>query len=173
MKTERSPMLTLTHALAVTATGLIAGTALAHVFEMPHKLAMAEGDWLPVQQLLYTGWGAKLFWLDVIAVSALALIAVRSAPARAAALTALALVLIADVAVFLVWIAPTNAAVDAWTAAVPMADWQALRTNWEYGHAARAVLLTFATMAAAAAVPRGSELPSPKRVSVGESAPAV
>ena len=43
------------HALGVTAIGLIAGTAVAHVFEMPHKLAMTEEVWLPIQSVLYNG----------------------------------------------------------------------------------------------------------------------
>ena len=123
----------LVHAVAVLAIGLIAGTALAHVLEMPHKLAMSGEEWLPIQQTIYDGWGPKLFWLDMIAIAALAAIIFRFPATRTIAFTALGLLLLADVVVFVIWIAPTNNALDAWTSATPMADWQLLRANWEWG----------------------------------------
>lgn len=151
--TRRLDLWTLVHALGVLAIGLIAGTALAHVLEMPHKLAMAGADWLPIQQTIYDGWGAKLFWLDVVAIAALAAIIVRFPAARMFALAALGLLLLADVAVFAIWIAPTNDALDAWTLSTPMAEWRTLRANWEWGHAARASILSAATLAASFAMP--------------------
>ena len=155
--TRRPDLWTLAHALAVLAIGLIAGTALAHVLEMPHKLAMTGEAWLPVQQVLYNGWGAKLFWLDVAAVAGLAMTIIRFPASRALAAVALALLLLADVAVFRVWIEPTNAALDAWTAAEPMEAWQSLRANWEWGHAARAAILTLAMLIALLAAPVRSD----------------
>ena len=142
------------HALAVLSIGLIAGTALAHVLEMPHKLAMSGAEWLPIQQTIYNGWGAKLFWLDVLAIVALAAIIVRFPLARVAAFTALGLLLMADVVLFVIWIAPTNNALDAWTFPTPMPDWQTLRANWKWGHAARAAILSAATLAASLAAPQ-------------------
>ena len=139
----------LLHAIGVTAIGLIAGTALAHVFELPHKLAMDGPTWLSVQRVLYNGWGRKLLILDLLAIAALGWLGWRSESARRAALTALLLVGIADVVVFLVWIQPTNMAVDNWTGTAPIADWQLLRSRWEWGHTARACLLAAATAVAA------------------------
>lgn len=141
------------HAAAVLAIGLIAGTALAHVLEMPHKLAMTGAQWLPIQQTIYDGWGPKLFWLDVVAIAALAALIVRFPAVRTFAFAALGLLLLADVVVFVIWIAPTNNALDAWTQTTPMADWQTLRANWEWGHAARAAILSAATLAASLASP--------------------
>lgn len=141
------------HALAVLAIGLIAGTALAHVLEMPHKLAMSGAEWLPIQQTIYNGWGPKLFWLDVLAIVALAAIIVRFPVVRLLAFAALALLLMADVVLFVIWIAPANNALDAWTRAAPMEGWEALRANWEWGHAARAAILSAATLAASLAAP--------------------
>lgn len=147
------------HVIAATATGLIAGTALAHVLEMPHKMAMDGPTWLAVQRTIYEGWGAKLMWLDVLAMGSLAALGIRFLGiARAAALVALSSLLVADVVIFAVWIGPTNAAVDA-AGAAPMDDWIALRRSWEWGHAARAVVLTagtaFAVLAAPTSTPRG------------------
>ena len=153
----------LVHTVTVLAIGLIAGTALAHVLEMPHKLAMSGEEWLPIQQTIYDGWGPKLSWLDVIAIAALAAIIVRFPAARTIAFTALGLLLLADVAVFVVWIAPTNNALDAWTSATPMADWRSLRANWEWGHTARAAILSAATVAASLALPVSTDRPHQTR----------
>ena len=147
------------HALAVLAIGLTAGTALAHVLEMPHKLAMTGAEWLPIQQTIYNGWGPKLFWLNVLAIVALASIIVRFPLARVAAFSSLGMLLIADVVLFVIWIAPTNNALDAWTLPAPMPDWQTLRANWEWGHAARAALLSAATFAACLAAPHRTSTP--------------
>ena len=136
-------------AFAAASLGLIAGTALAHVFEMPHKLAMAGDTWLPIQSELYNGWGSKLLYLDIIAVVSLLYLGVKSKNKCVLALTALIILLIADVGVFLIWIRPTNIALDAWTQSVPMNNWTTLRSNWEWGHAVRFVLLTIATALAA------------------------
>ena len=123
----------LAHAFGTAAVGLIAGTALAHVFEMPHKLAMSGDTWLSVQSILYNWWGAKLLWLDVAAVAGLLFTSVRSTSTRGLALAAVALLLAADFAVFLTWVRPTNVALDFWTGARPMQNWQTLRSNGNGG----------------------------------------
>ena len=155
----------LLHAVGVTAIGLIAGTALAHVFEMPHKLAMDGATWLPVQHVLYNGWGQKLLLLDLLAIASLGWLGWRSRSARGASLIALLLVGIADVVVFRLWIQPTNLAVDHWTGATPLPDWQLLRSRWEWGHTARACLLAAATAVAAFS---GSNL-EPKNLATSRS----
>ncbi len=144
----------IAHGVGTTAVGLIAGTALAHVFELPHKFAMSAETWLPIQSVLYNGWGGKLFYLDVLAILGLLFTAFRSPSTRAPALAAVALLLAADVVVFLIWINPTNTAVDLWAMSTPMRNWRELRLNWEWGHAARSGLLVLATLLATLAAPR-------------------
>ena len=134
----------LAYATAVLAIGLIAGTALAHVFEMPHKMAMSGKIWLSIQKVIYNGWGQKLLYLDIAAISALVFCIIRNSLARRSLLLSLLLLLIADIGIFLVWIAPTNEAVDAWNSITPMDNWLELRQNWEWGHAARAAVLSVA-----------------------------
>jgi hypothetical protein len=43
-------------------------------------------------------------------------------------------------AVFWIWVAPVNTALLPLTPETLPADWAVLRNQWEYGHAARAVL---------------------------------
>ncbi len=134
----------LAYAATVVSIGLIAGTALAHVFEMPHKMAMPGDVWLSIQGVIYNGWGQKLLYLDIVAIAGLTFCILRNAFARTALLLSLMLLLIADVGIFLIWIAPTNEAVDAWSSITPMSNWVELRQNWEWGHAARAGVLSLA-----------------------------
>ena len=54
--------------------------------------------------------------------------------------------------------APVNAAIDAWNAAAPPADWQALRDRWEFGHLIRSYVgLVGLAMAHAAALWEANE----------------
>jgi hypothetical protein len=48
--------------------------------------------------------------------------------------------MIATLLIFFIWIEPTNRATDYWTT-IP-ANWETLRRQWEFGHAANA-LVTF------------------------------
>ena len=144
----------IAHAAGTTAVGLIAGTALAHVFEMPHKLAMTGDVWLLTQSVLYNGWGGKLLYLDLIAVVGLAVTAIFSRKSRTTAIAAVAIMLAADVVVFAIWIRPTNNALDIWKMSMPMRDWRTLRLHWEWGHAMRCALLILATLLAAFSAPR-------------------
>lgn len=67
-------------------------------------------------------------------------------------LQALALAgLAAMVASTLIINAPINHAIDAWNAAQPPADWQALRDRWEFGHMLRSYVGLLSLTAALAA----------------------
>ena len=121
----------LAYAAAVVSIGLIAGTALAHVFEMPHKMAMPGDVWLPIQSVIYNGWGQKLLYLDIVAIAGLTFCIIRNSLARTALLMSLSLLLIADIGIFLIWIAPANTAVDAWASITP--DEQLGRASPELG----------------------------------------
>ena len=56
------------------------------------------------------------------------------------------LILAATLAVFFAWTYPANQATQNWTVAPP--NWADLRTQWEYSHAANAVM-TFAALCCA------------------------
>ncbi len=140
--------LALARFLAIVLTALALAPGLAHVLELPHKIALDREDYLVVQGI-YRGWSL----LGIVLVGALAANVVvflqsrRRGGAAEWALTA-ALLLIASLAIFFVWTYPVNQITANWTVAPP--DWQALRARWEYSHAANA-LVTFLALCAAAA----------------------
>ena len=121
---------------AILATLLALAPALAHLFELPHKITLPEAAYFTVQHI-YRGW--DLFGVVIVAqFAALTLLAWRSAreyyvfrPVCAALL-----LLVAAQALFWLYTFPANVATDNWTVAPP--NWRALRQTWEYSHAAGA-----------------------------------
>jgi hypothetical protein len=111
---------------------------MAHVLELPNKLALAGPLWLAVQRHLYRGWGP--FWGAPVEIGALltsfGLAVGRRGDRRAflatlGATLAYALMILA----FFVLNAPVNAAINRWTATTLPLDWPAYRLRWETGHA--------------------------------------
>ena len=123
-------------AIVFTALALVPGGA--HLFELPNKIGLTEAEYFVVQSI-YRGWalfGIVLF--GALAANLALAIMVRRQPAPFwLALTALLLVA-ATLAIFFTWTYPANQATINWT--VVPADWQELRLQWEYAHAANAVL---------------------------------
>ncbi|HWA03877.1 MAG TPA: DUF1772 domain-containing protein [Rhizomicrobium sp.] len=135
---------------------------MAHVLEMPNKLALADGAlWLAIQQHLYRGWGPIIGGPVEIGalVSSLALILPRYHDPRARGLNALAAACYAGmVGAFFIFNAPVNEALNQWTAASLPPDWPAYRRWWETGHAIAAVF----AVAALAATLRAAFAASPR-----------
>lgn len=133
--------------LALLLTALCLIPAGAHLFELPNKLALDRAAYFTVQGI-YRGWA--LFGIALVgalvANSAFAVTARRHRPAAFPWALAGTLLMIVDLTVFFVWVFPTNQATANWTIAPD--DWEALRRQWEYGHAAAAL----ATAAAFAAI---------------------
>ncbi len=119
----------------------------AHLFELPNKIGLSQERYVVVQSI-YRGWA--LFGVVIFAaIGANLLLGVkqwRGGKSYRLTLTA-GLPLVATLAVFFGWTYPANQATANWTA-VP-ADWERLRTQWEFSHAANAVL-TFAALCCAA-----------------------
>lgn len=111
----------------------------AHLFEMPNKLALGMADYMVVQRI-YAGWA--LFGVGVILALAftLALAAMlRPARGRFRLCMGAALCIAGTQAIFWLFTFPTNAATHNWTQ-LP-ADPERARRQWEYSHAASAVLM--------------------------------
>jgi len=129
---------------------LALGPSLAHLLELPNKIGLPRDAYLTVQQI-YRGWAL----LGIVVVGALASTLVlailsRHEP-RAFALAALAFAcVVAAQVVFWVWTFPANQATANWTTLPD--DWMALRTQWEYSHAAGAVFNLVAMVALILAV---------------------
>lgn len=135
--------------LALTALIVIPGGA--HLFELPAKIGLAEGDYFTVQSI-YAGWA--LFAVPIFAaIAANGYLAwtLRWHDATAArwALGS-ALLISLTLVIFFVWVFPGNQATANWTS-VP-GNWEELRRNWEYGHAVNAIITFVALMATGRAI---------------------
>jgi hypothetical protein len=128
---------------------------VAHVLEMPNKLALDGPLWLAVQQHLYRGWGPAIGApTEIGALLTAGLIAWRTGARWALLAVGCYLGMLAC---FFVFNGPANAALNGWTAATLPADWSALRMRWELGHALAALLALVALAAALRAErPRGA-----------------
>ena len=124
--------------VAIVAAALYLVPTGAHLFELPRKMALSSGEYMTVQQI-YTGW--ELFGI-VIAVALPATLAntllVRSDRRAFAWSLAAFLALTATQGVFWAFTYPINVATQFWT--VSPEPFETARQQWEYSHAASAVL---------------------------------
>jgi hypothetical protein len=131
--------------LAIVLTALALVPAGAHLFELPNKIGLSQEEYFVVQSI-YRGWalfGIALFGA-LGANLALAIVVRRQrAPFRLAFLAFL--LVAATLVIFFIWTYPANQATANWT--VVPANWQELRTTWEYAHATNAIL-TFLALCA-------------------------
>jgi hypothetical protein len=131
--------------VALLSTAVTLGGALAHLFELPNKIALARDQYLMVQGI-YRGWNRLAFLLAVEFLSMSALVAMGWREVRVFRPAVVALVcLLAAQAVFWAFTYPANVATANWT--MLPAEWEALRRSWEYSHALGATL-QMAAMAA-------------------------
>jgi uncharacterized membrane protein len=125
-------------AVALLASVVMLGPALAHAFELPNKIDLARDQYFIVQQI-YRGWDrfALVLLLQVIALVAAAWLTRRQRQVARPIAGALLCVIAAQI-LFWTYTFPANAATRNWT--VQTADWETLREHWEYSHLAGAVL---------------------------------
>ena len=117
----------------------------AHLAELPRKFRLPAREYLVVQQL-YSGW--SLFGVVVsgalLSTSVLTVL-VRRQPRLLAAAVLTFLCILCTQIVFWVFAQPANRATHNWT--VLPGNWMLLRRQWEYSHAASAVLNLIALFA--------------------------
>lgn len=130
--------------------GLALGPALGHLLELPNKIGLSADDYLRVQQN-YRGWALLGFVVipEILATGALAVLVRRRAGEFVLAVVAFLCSVAAQID-FWVFTYPANAATDEWR--MLPANWESLRTQWEYSHAAGAVLNLVAFVALILAV---------------------
>jgi hypothetical protein len=123
--------------LAVVLTALALIPYGAHLFALPNKIGMTREQYY-VAQSAYNGWAL----LSVILIPAMLVNIVLAVMLRGEGGVWLAVAgcicMAATLAVFFAFTYPANVATQNWT--VMPADWETLRRNWEYSHAANAVL---------------------------------
>lgn len=121
---------------ALMSTALALGGALAHLLELPNKIDLPRDQYFVVQSI-YRGWNQLAYLLAIELVSMIALLVISRHEQKVFLPAAIALVsLIASQAVFWIYTYPANAATNSWTS-IPE-NWEALRLQWEYSHAAGA-----------------------------------
>jgi hypothetical protein len=122
----------------------------AHLFELPGKMAMSPTNYM-VMQTIYSGWA--LFGIVIFAAMLLTLLhAILRRRERTVLLLSAAafLCLVATQVIFWVFTYPMNVASSNWT--VTLDHFETARRQWEYSHAASAVLTFLALVAITAAV---------------------
>jgi hypothetical protein len=137
--------LRLTQFLAIVLTALALVPAGAHLAELPNKIGLDQEAYFIVQNI-YAGWalfGIVLFGA-LAANLALSVMLRRQRAPFWLSLSAFLLVAVTLV-IFFIWTYPANQATSNWT--VVPADWQQLRTTWEYAHATNAILTLLALCA--------------------------
>jgi hypothetical protein len=124
--------------LALLSTAVALGAALAHALELPNKIGLSGTDYFIVQQA-YRGWNrlAYLLIVECLSIGAVAVMSRGQPYVFWAAVAALGCLIAAQV-VFWTFTYPANVATENWTA-IP-ANWEELRSRWEYSHAAGAAL---------------------------------
>jgi hypothetical protein len=124
--------------LSLLFVGLALGPSLAHLLELPNKIALPRNAYFTVQQI-YAGWsllGVVLF-VQLVSIATVIASAGNDRYLRTCAIVAL-LCLVGARALFWVFTYPANAATANWK--VQPDNWEALRLRWEYSHAGGAVL---------------------------------
>ena len=138
--------------IALLATALALGAALAHAFELPNKIGMSREDYFIVQHA-YDGWNRLAYLLAVELAGMLAVIWLYRAEPRVRWPALVALIcLFAAQAVFWIWTFPANQATLNWT--TQPENWERLRRAWEYSHLVGALFQTLAMTALVTAVLR-------------------
>jgi hypothetical protein len=136
--------------IALLATALALGAALAHALELPNKINLPERQYFIIQQV-YRGWNQLAYLLVIQLVSMLVIAGLSWHEPRVLWPTlAAVLFLLCAQAVFWTFTYPANVATDNWTT-IP-AEWESLRTRWEYSHALGAVFQFLAMSALIIAV---------------------
>jgi hypothetical protein len=128
--------------LTLTLTALNLGLTFSHVMEMPAKMKYGGSLYGTINNTLYLKFGtAPGIAVEIGSIAAalvLAYLVRRRGPVFWWTLAG-ALCLLAAQVLWWVTVAPANAQIRTWAAAVP-ADWTQVRDQWERSHAARFVL---------------------------------
>jgi len=128
--------------VAIMLTSIAMGAGLAHLFELPNKIDIGAADYLTVQRN-YDNWWIVGLSVPLAFLSVLALIIALRGKGTSFTLALIAfLFLVGELVLFWGFTAPVNRATENWT--MLPGNWEELRAQWEYSHAARAFLYVLA-----------------------------
>ena len=154
-------------AVVLTAIALLPGGA--HLMALPAKIAMPEDPYFVVQQI-YRGWARAgvVIFLAIFA-NVVAALLTRHSRRKWQLFGAAGLLITMTLVVFFAWTYPANQATGNWTSAPK--NWEQLRTEWEYSHAANAAITFLALLCSVgAAVSTGQRHLSEANVSGQDAA---
>jgi hypothetical protein len=120
----------------------------AHLFELPHKIAMDRDGYMIVQGI-YRGWA--IFGAVIIAALAMNIVLIflsRSQPVPLLLAALAGFLILCTLVIFFTWTYPINQITNNWT--VAGGNWRVLRAQWEYSHAANAGVTFLALVCATA-----------------------
>lgn len=137
------------HFLATVLTALALIPGGAHLLELPNKLGLSQEAYFTVQGI-YRGWALAGAVIIAAIVMNLVVAIARWRNRRAFRLSILAFLLLGlTLGIFFAFTEPQNRATLYWTS-IP-ADWERVRSIWEYSHAANAALTFLALCCAVGA----------------------
>jgi hypothetical protein len=142
---------------SIFSTAMTMTAAVAHFMELPGKMKYEPPLYVRLHRTLYPTYGKTAGYAEFVAVVSTGALAwwTGKRQLRAASLTtAAAGCLAAAHAIFWALVAPANRKMSSWELDAIPAEWQRWRDQWEYSHAARAVLVTGALGALVASVLR-------------------
>lgn len=123
--------------LAILFAGLSLVPTMAHLLEATSKMGLAQDEYFTVQGI-YRGWALLGIVVFGALLSSLALtFALRRERAAMMWAAAAFLCIAATQGIFWVYTYPANVATANWTQRP--ADWETLRSQWEYSHATSAI----------------------------------
>ena len=133
-------------------TGLAMAPALAHLLALPNKIGFPRDEYFVAQQI-YRGWAllGVIVFAALISTLVLTLMLRKRQKSFKPALFAF-LCIVGTQVLFWTVTFPANQQTRNWT--VVPDNWMALRSQWEYSHAASAVLNVAAFVALIASVSR-------------------
>ena len=124
--------------LSLLFVALCLAPAAAHLLELPNKIGLSRDDYLTVQQI-YRGWALLGIVVAGALLSTLMLTFLLRHRRRQFRLALAAfLCVVGTQVVFWTFTYPTNQETLNWTVLPPV--WEPLRAQWEYSHAASALL---------------------------------
>jgi hypothetical protein len=128
--------------VALFATALALGAALAHALELPNKIALSRDDYF-IAQKLYSGWNKLAFLLIIELGSMMALLFLYRRQTSVRRWTGLALLsLFVAQIIFWQFTFPANQSTNNWM--IQPENWEVLRLQWEFSHLAGAALQVLA-----------------------------
>jgi hypothetical protein len=127
--------------IAVVAAALTMGLTFAHTLELPQKLGYDAATWVHIQQSLYRYFGLVGGPVEVAAVIAAVVFAVRARGRPGGRLASVgAACFVIALALWFAVINTANAEIGSWAVDAAPSDWERWRGQWEFGHAAHFVL---------------------------------